>query len=1037
MKRWKVYAVFLPIELALLIFLAVACELKSSDLQAHFFSKISSQIDYTVGPGPSDSVSYPTYGPLDIRRGYTRIPTAKEKLLEAGYQIQSQARMSPRMLQLVNLGLFPIYHEGTVAGLRIFDKNDEEIYVSRRPIRYFTDYHHIPPVIVKTLLFIENREILDPIHPKKNPAVEWDRLGKAVLEKAVQELYPDRSAPGGSTLATQLEKYRHAYQGRTVNAKNKFQQMLSASFRAYLDGPETLDRRQKIILDYINSIPLAALPGYGEVNGLGDGLWAWYGSDFDETMKVLSEDFHPVTEEDRNRQALAYKQVLSLFISHRRPSHFLLIDVSILDALTDEYLGLLEDHHIIPGALREAAESLDLHLQSEANPPPPVSFTQRKAANAIRTQLLSNFGFSKLYDLDQIDLSAKTTVDRRAQDAVADALVGLKTKEKAAEMGLTGEKTLDKGDPAKVIYSVTLYEHRAGMNLLRVETDNYDKPFNINEGTKLDLGSTAKLRVTTNYLYIVGELFDRYAAMSKTDLAEAQKTVTDPISVWAITYLRAEKSPNIVAMLDAAMDRKYSADTGEGFFTGGGLHHFKNFKKEDNGRIVTVQEAIRNSINLPFIRLMRDIVRYYMAQIPGSPTRIHDKLNDEARQVYLGKFADKEGTYFLEQFYQKYRKLPPDEILATVVRSIRPTPVRLAAVFRYMKPNATVEEFSQFLQATLQEIRITPSAMAGLYEKYGPGKFNLQDQGYIAKLHPLELWLAHYLSDHPSATFKEAADASKSERQEVYAWLFKSRDRRAQDNRIRTLIETEAFLEIHRMWKRVGYPFESLVPSYATAIGSSGDRPAALAELLGIILNDGIRYPSVRIQELELGKSTPFETTFRRLPSAGERVLKPEIAARLRRATAEVVEQGTARRVFGVYKDLQGKPLVIGGKTGTGDHRYLTFAKGGGLLSSRVVNRTATFAFYLGDRFFGVVSAHVHGPEAANYDFTSALAAGLLKALAPSLTPLIHESLRASHPHQAASHQENKCVSYDKKHPLTEYFVRTVIDRRSRSLQCE
>ena len=34
----------------------------------------------------------------------------------------------------------------------------------------------------------------------------------------------------------------------------------------------------------------------------------------------------------------------------------------------------------------------------------------------------------------------------------------------------------------------------------------------------------------------------------------------------------------------------------------------------------------------------------------------------------------------------------------------------------------------------------------------------------------------------------------------------------------------------------MGYPFASLTPSLATAIGSSGDRPAALAELMGIIL---------------------------------------------------------------------------------------------------------------------------------------------------------------------------------------------------------
>jgi hypothetical protein len=46
----------------------------------------------------------------------------------------------------------------------------------------------------------------------------------------------------------------------------------------------------------------------------------------------------------------------------------------------------------------------------------------------------------------------------------------------------------------------------------------------------------------------------------------------------------------------------------------------------------------------------------------------------------------------------------------------------------------------------------------------------------------------------------------------------------------------------------------------------------------------------------------------------------------------------------------------------------------------------------LGDRFFGVISAHVPGAEAAKFDFTSALAAELLKILSKALMPLIELS---------------------------------------------
>jgi hypothetical protein len=75
----------------------------------------------------------------------------------------------------------------------------------------------------------------------------------------------------------------------------------------------------------------------------------------------------------------------------------------------------------------------------------------------------------------------------------------------------------------------------------------------------------------------------------------------------------------------------------------------------------------------------------------------------------------------------------------------------------------------------------------------------------------------------------------------------------------------------------------------------------------------------------------------------------------------------------------------MGGKTGTGDHRFETYGKRGVLISSRVVSRSGAFVFYIGERHFGVLTAHVKGPDAANYKFTSALPAQILKVLAPKL----------------------------------------------------
>jgi hypothetical protein len=221
----------------------------------------------------------------------------------------------------------------------------------------------------------------------------------------------------------------------------------------------------------------------------------------------------------------------------------------------------------------------------------------------------------------------------------------------------------------------------------------------------------------------------------------------------------------------------------------------------------------------------------------------------------------------------------------------------------------------------------------------------------------------------------------------VYRWLFKSGRKYAQDKRIQFLLELEAFSEIHQFWKRLGYPFEALTPSYASAIGASGDRPAALATLMGILLNDGVLYPSTRFDSFHFAADTPYETRLA-LPSAqGERLLPPEVAAAARSALINVVENGTARRLRGAYQLPGHQPLQVGGKTGTGDHRRESYGAHGRLTGSRVVSRAATFVFFLGDRFYGVVTAYVTGPEAARYQFTSALPVQVLKGLAPTLTP--------------------------------------------------
>lgn len=989
-----VLLLILLILLALLAFLVVH-ESRTSSLQAKFFSELTAKVNYRMAAGPSNAIRFPSDSPYDERLGYSNIPDYLTKLKARDYTVAAQARLSPKMVELADMGLFATYREKTKVGLEILDDHGAPLFTSRFPERYYAKFDEAPSLLVASLLFIENRELLDTTYPKRNPAVEWDRFSKAVFDKSLHTvgIGSGGRVAGGSTLATQIEKYRHSPEGRTSSLQDKLRQMASATLRAYQGGENTTNTRRQIVLDYLNTVPLSAKTGYGEVNGIGDGMWVWYGRDFAEVNRSLKGDV------SSPQAVLAYKEALSLMIAQRRPAYYLGAGEKDLETLTNAHLRLLAQNGVITPALRDAAIATVLHpaLTSGVAAPTANTFTSRKAANAIRTHLAGLLGDSRLYNVDRLDLTVTTTLDGAVQKAVTEALRRLRDQETAAAAGLTGKGMLGNGDPSKVVYSFTLMERGNDVNYLRVQTDNYDQPLDINEGAKLDLGSTAKLRTLVTYLDIVDQLHQRYEPQ---DVAALKKIVIDPkdhLSQWAIDYFVAlpkNGDRGLPAMLDAAMERKYSGNPGEGFFTGGGLHHFGNFSHNDDSRILTVRDGLRNSTNLLFVRLMRDVVRYYMFQLPGSSAALLADSDDPRRAEYLARFADREGRDFLMRFYQKYRGKNAQEAEALLLATLRPTPSRLAAMYRTIEPTGTEAQFGKFIHDNLPSANeVDDERITKMYATYDPAAMSLADRGYVSSIHPLELWLVGYMRKHPKANWDELSKASVKERQEVYSWLFKTHHKYAQDRRIAGLIEVEAFLKIHAQWKKMGYPFDSLVPSYATTLGASADRPAALAEMMGIIINGGVRKPTERINSLHFAKDTPYETLVKHTVStAPERVISAEVARTAADAIRGVVSDGTAKRAKEAFRLADGSIIAVGGKTGTGDQRFDVYAKGGRLIESRFVNRSATFVFNIGERFFGSMTAYVHGPDAAHYDFTSALPVQLLVTLAPTLMPMIEPS---------------------------------------------
>jgi len=957
---------------------AIGLEIRTAELQAALATRVAGELHYEVvdvdagasgdasgaresaeSPAPAElptrsaSAAEPSLplaprrpGPYDRRLGYAALAETVAHLRSQGFAIARRAQPSPALRRLAHWGLSPPYREKSAAGLRIEDARGDALFEARYPARRFSHFDEIPRPVLDALLFLENRELLAPGAATRNPALEWDRFTRAVVARAGFTLGVSGPGPGGSTLATQIEKYRHSPSGITHSPAEKLRQIASASLRAYLDGPDTRTARRRIALDYLNTMPLAARPGFGEVFGLGDGLWAWYGRNLDEVRELLAEAdtgaSRRVEPAVADRRAEALKEAVSLVVAVQRPSHHLIADPEGLRAATDRALGRLARAGVLEPDLADAARAAPLRFRRpggrDAGPP-----SRRSATHALRADLVDLLDAGDLYALERLDLTATTTLDAALEEEVRGLLARLREPEGTAAEGLLAPGLLEQGDPSDVAYSVLLLERGARANRVRVHVDTLAQVFDPIEEMKLDLGSTAKLRTLAHYLQLVAELHARYAGAPPALLAALPTHSNDAISRFVLARLRTDPDLSLAALVEAALERRYSASTGEVFFTGGGLHRFHNFDARYEGRRISLRTAFRHSVNLPFVRLMRDIASHVLYRTgprgPAVPFDLLERADHPEREAYLERFADYEGRIFLDRFLARHRR------------------------------------------------RSAPADPAGL---------RIESDG-----HPLERWLLRYLENHPDASRDEVMAASADARQEAYRWLFRTSRKRAQDRRIRTLLEREAFAEIHSAWAALGYPFSRLVPSLATSIGVSADRPSALAELLGILAADGIRRPRVRIEALRFAQGTPYETHLQRAPEAGERVLPAEVAAALRALLGDVVERGTARRAAGAFEEHAaarapeavgvGPPraVFVGGKTGTGDNRRVRVGRGGHVLDSRATSRTATFAFLFGERFFGVVTAHVTGPESDGYGFTSSLPVHVFRLLAPSFAGLV------------------------------------------------
>ena len=993
LKRWLKWCIF-----CLIVILCSAIEIRTSVLQSWIFTRINEGISFEMASGHSTSIGFPRSAPFDDRRGYSKIPELQARLEKQGYQVKQQVKQSATLANLISRGITPPYVVPPEAGMTVFGVDGVPLFQYAQSEFLFKRINDIPPLLIKTLLFLENRDLDRPTAAWQNPVIEWDRLAMAALYYIGANLYLPVPVQGGSTLAVQLEKFRHSPNGRTDTPLEKLRQVFSASLKAYRAGKNTRAWRERIILDYFNTVPLAAAPGYGEIHGLGEGLYAWFGTELDDALAAIQEPGITTPKVD------AYKQILTLLVSVRSPSAFLVDDRAALETKVRQFARLMAREGIIEKELANAIETTRINYLGSAPITPQPSSYKNKAANAVRITTMEYLGINNVYDLNRLHLDVQSTIDVPLQKKVTEFLQSLADPEVVRSKGLIGEYLLNDAEPKKVVYSFLLVERTPKGNMIRVQADNLATPFDFNEGVKLELGSTAKLRTLTHYLELIAELHKESSPMTREDLTKAAKGARDALTRWVIEALQQDPKIGLEAILQSAMERRYSANPGEMFFTGGGLHEFANFAPEDDSKVLPLREAFQSSTNLVFIRLMRDIINYHRVRLVYDAEEVLANPEYPERRRLLVELADEESRGALRRSYQNYTAQSEEKIVARLAGTKGNQERRLAILFFAWRIGTDAESLAAWLKK--HNGNATPEDAVKLFRAYQNPRLTALDFAYLLSVHPLDLWCAGEYRKNPNLSWNDLLARSRDARLQASSWLLNPRNRKAQDLRLRIKIERDAFSRLTPYWQKLGFPFKTMVPSYASSIGSSGDRPVALAELVGILVNDGMRRPGTSLTKIHFARATPYETILERVSGNGDSVLPLEVARAARKAMADVVAQGTARRLQGAFKYPDGKIITVGGKTGSGDNRFQTFNRQGGVVSSRATNRTATFVFYIDQYYYGVITAYVQGREAEHYKFTSALPVTILKMLAPTI--MEHSNIKAAPPLPTAPKIQSK-----------------------------
>jgi len=169
-SRWKALLHRLVSLLRFGLFLAAlallgwgaATEARTSYLQSRLLSRWVGSMNFVVRPGPSDTIRFPKWGPYDERLGYAKLPSFIESLSARHFAVAHQAQWSRSLDDCAENGGYAIYGEKSRTGFELFDRDRNPLYRVSYPQRTYDSFQSIPPLVVDTLLFVEDQASSTP-----------------------------------------------------------------------------------------------------------------------------------------------------------------------------------------------------------------------------------------------------------------------------------------------------------------------------------------------------------------------------------------------------------------------------------------------------------------------------------------------------------------------------------------------------------------------------------------------------------------------------------------------------------------------------------------------------------------------------------------------------------------------------------------------------------------------------------------------------------------------------------------------------------